>query len=238
MTSIKFQLLNESFVLGSFRNHNVYEKIPGFLESALEEQSEDLDEEELEGYSGIAKQFTPVVAQEIVETNIKEILSFMTGKSDEIIVFFPARKLGIQLDKDMGDRIPLTTIAPNFPKKHLEYMSNVGKWVTIGWVMAITLCAVLLLLHYQLGRKKKTKATAILLMFSSLTIIIFGLIAHFFFIQITHDLAESKEPSQRIISILSSSSLPDMINTWMVISVVFLSSGICLLALFRFQKSS
>lgn len=186
-TTLKFQLLNYSFIVDSFDRNHVYDKVEGFSKAVRTESKGETD-----------INLTPKLAKEIVETNLKEILSYANGKSADILLSIPGE-----------EKTPLSKLAPHFPKQQLVYIHRLGTYSLIAWIVSLIL---ILVIAFFLNR--------IYLIIFSLVFIILGILARFFLIQMARDLVKGNEPSQHLLAMLASSILPEIVNTWIFIAAV------------------
>lgn len=218
LTSIKFHLLNYSQVTSSFAKNNVYEKIPGFLDSALKEKENELGKEEKEAYGAIAKTITPEVAKRTLETNLKEIYNFLDGKTDDIQLYLPLKETGLdQFIKLKNERISINGLfRQNSQLNQAEKLKGVTKLILLGWFVVLGLILFQLFLSYKLA---KNKGVGIPLIICGVLLTIISILAKFFLYQMSRDLTSSIEPSQRLIAMLASSILPEIAFTWTIAGV-------------------
>lgn len=214
LTSLKFQLLNYSFVVNSFDRNNVYEKVTG-LSRAIVEESHGETEVNL----------TPQLAREIVETNLKGILDFANGQSEDIELSLPGQ-----------EKTTLNRIAPNFPKQQLEYAQKIGDYSLIGWVTSLVFVTAILYFLMLLGIKNKDKGTEIYLITFSVIFIILCIVLRFFLMQATSEWVKGNEPSQHLLAMLASSILPEIVYTWIFIAGFLSIFAITMLILRKYKK--
>lgn len=208
LTTLKFQVLNYTFIIESFQSNKVYDKLQGFLKAVSVESK---------GETHI--DLTPVLAQQIVEANLKEILSFANGQSKDILLSIPEQEK-ISVSKLMDNRVP---------KTYFEHGQRAGEYSLYAWIVCLILLIGLIYTLFRLGKKDKWTELFFIVIF--LIFIILGLLARFFLMHMATDLVKGVEPAQHLLAILASSIFPEIINTWIFITVFLAIISITVLML-------
>jgi hypothetical protein len=199
-TTFVVQLLNPSFWIKNLKKPGVY----GYMEQALKIAARDGLRENLKkeginlenlttGQRAIIEKEMDVLLnpitkeniQEFSEANINNILNFVNGKSERLIIYLPLKKWGIPsaqstqlpeyLTNENLDLIELIDQGNlNMSKTTISSIKNSGVKIRIWWLISIISLSLTLFLHYVLGGKDKKLESTLSFMFYGGIITLFG----------------------------------------------------------------
>lgn len=198
LITIKFELLNKSFLFGSFEKHNVYAQLPTLLADSLpKDQAE------------FAKNISPQIVKSLIEDNLTQVIDFANGDSKDIIISFSLQGLGFE--NASGIRWSIAQIPDKDLQEKIKSLNGAGNTLTIA--IGIIL-AILVGLFWLSGKT--------ILLSGGVYIVATGLIGKFSLITIGKELINGQEISQKIMGLLSNSLFPDIINTWLIMGGVLI----------------
>lgn len=223
LTTFYFQLFNASYLFNTFKEHGLYEKIPKALASSLPNDL-NLSREERLAYGTIAANISPDFVEQIVETNLTEALDFIHGRSNDIIISFPTKELGLG---ETNIKWSLSENSTPQLKEQLNLIHGIGTKILILWIIVFILLMSLFLLYGKVSNKIITGGSRLLIT-SGTMLLLSSLISRFLLIQMAQNLSNGSEPSQKLLGLLASSLLIDIAFSWSVISIFVLVLGVTL----------
>lgn len=211
LTTIRFQILNSSFLFSNFQKHGVYQDMPQMLAESLSNDP-NMEKADRASYADMAKGVKPEDIQKLIESNLTHVFDFIYGKSTDVTFMFPVA-LGTAQEQDINFSLSQN---PEMEKR-LATFSGVGNSLTIVWVVLIFILGGLFALYGRVvGAWWKARR---LLAYSGFSILLLGVLAKIESITIGKELLKGKEPSQKILGLLVNSLLPDVTITWIIIGV-------------------
>jgi len=190
-TTLVAQLLNPNFLTKSLKKPGVY----GYVEQALKIAARDALRENLkkEGVNlenlttgqraKIEKEMDTLLnpitkenIQEFSEANIHNILDYVNGKSDRLIIYLPLKKWGIAeaqtsqlpeyLTNENLDVLELIDQGNlNMSKTEVTSIKNLGVKIRFWWIVSIISLSLTIFLHYLLGGKDRKLENTLSFMF-------------------------------------------------------------------------
>lgn len=236
LTTLYFELLSSSFLFGSFERNNVYEKLPQALVASLPNDP-NLSKEEQMGYSEIIAKIDPKQIKKIVEKNAESILNFIHGKSEDAGFYLPAKDLGIP---DARENISWSISQNANPQlqERINLANGIGTKILILWFIFLLVLIGLFFLYGKLTSPKHMLGGSTLLILTGALILCLSTVLKFYLILISKELGKEPdiEPSQVLLSHLSSSLFTEIITTWIILGAILTIFGIFLTKLY--SKSS
>lgn len=202
LVTIRFELLNKSFLFGSFEKHNVYAQLPALLANSLPNDP-NLSKEEARGLAEFAGNISPQVIKPLIEDNLTQAINYLNGDSQDII--FSLSLPGVGFENTSSIRWALSEIPDKNLQEKIKMLNGIGN--TIIFAMVIIL-AILVGLFFLSGRK--------ILLTGGALIITISLISKLFLMIIGKELINGREPSQKLLGLLSSSLIFDITTTWLL----------------------
>lgn len=92
--TLRFEVLNSSFVFSSFERNGVYEKLPSAFAKALPNDP-NLSREEGAQFGQSMSAINPAAAKVVIEKNFSNVLDFLNGKAQDINISISPAELGI-----------------------------------------------------------------------------------------------------------------------------------------------
>ncbi len=200
LITIKLELLNKSFLFGSFEKHNVYAQLPSLLASSLPNDPS-LSNEEKIGYTEFIKNVSPQVIKPLIEDNLTQAIDYLNGQSKNIVLSFSLNGIGFQ--DASGLRWSLSETTDKNLQERVKAFNGVGN--TMIFAMGIILVA-LVGLFFLSGRT--------ILFLGGTYIIATSLISKLSLMTVGKELMNGQEISQKILGLLSVSLLSDITTTW------------------------
>lgn len=208
LITIRFELLNKSFLFGSFEKHNVYAQLPPLLASSL---SNDiiLSGEEKIGYAEFIKNISPQVIKPVIEDNLSQVIDYLNGQSKNIVLSFSLNGIGFQ--DVSGLRWSLAETTDKNLQERIGAFNGAGN--TMIFAMGIILVA-LVGLFFLSGRT--------ILLSGGAYIAATSLISKIFSTSIDNELINNSGTSQKLFGLLSTSLFPDIITTWLLMGILLI----------------
>lgn len=222
LTTIYFQLLNDNYLFGVFEKYSVYEKIAPAISKTIPNDP-NLSDEERFTYSTILKNSSPNIIKEAIETNLTQILNFIHGKSNDVIISLPIKEMGLS---PTDIKWSLSQNSTQELKNQMNIVHGIALKILILWIIVFMLLISLYLLYGKIAKANILLGGNRLLITNGLWILITGSISKFSINQMVQNLPANAQPSQQIIVILASSLFSEIISGWSVIGFFLLISGI------------
>lgn len=202
LATIKFELLDKSFLFGSFEKHNVYKQLPAALADSLQNDP-NLSEEEGMAYAEFVKNISPQEIKRLIESNLTQVLDFLNGQSKDVVISFSLP--GVGFENASGIRWSLTQLPDKNLQEKIKSLNGIGNTLIIVGVVILIVLAGLIFLS---GR--------VILLSSGIFLTISSLIIKLILLIIGNELTNGQEPSQKILGLLSSSLFSDITTTWLI----------------------
>lgn len=214
LVTIKFELLNKSFIFGAFEKNNAYAQLPVLIAGSLSSDP-NLSEGEKIGYAEFVKNIQPQDIKPLVENNLTQVLDFLNGQSKDVTIFFSLRGIGFE------NASGLSWSLSQLPDKNLqERIKALNGIDNILIAIAIIVLIVLTGLFFLLGKR--------ILLIGGIFIIVASLISRLILIIKSQELMSSPELSQKLIGLLFSSLSPEITTAWFIIGGSLISIWIAL----------
>lgn len=232
-TTLRFQILNQNFWLNTLQQEGVYENIEvalkeGFMQKAQEE-SVSTQESLL-----VSSLITADNIKVFLEENIVNITQFLNGTTQELLVYLPLERLPPQLTRTINlesNEVPieeLTTLLGNSQALNqvpLGLLSDLGLYLTIAWLIIITILVSLTALIYKLvkGGQRLTFPGLTFALSGLLTLVVvaFGSVVRK---EMAKDLLQG-EPAEILLGTIAPPALSQILQLWMYIGAGFLFFG-------------
>lgn len=221
VTTLKFQLLNESFLLNAFEKHDVYSKMS--LVIAAISQEEGLSQPGMVGAdpSSIAQSIPPETTRQLVENGVRGALAYINGESLTISLYDSGG--ATQQFSPVGGGAGSGLSVPQ--------LAGIGKHLFPLWVVLGVLVIVLVVGHYFLAAVGKRKGTGILLFFNGVYIVVISVGFWAYASGIGQAPTNTSEPSQLLLKIFAPVIASELIPLWIMYAVILMSVGGVLYAL-------
>jgi hypothetical protein len=208
LVTIKLELLNKSFLFGSFEKHNVYAQLPPLLASSLPNDPI-LSREEKVGYAEFIKNISPQVIKPLIEDNLSQAIDYLNGQSKNIVLSFSLNGIGFQDVSSL--RWSLAETTDKNLQERIEALNGIGNTLTI--VISI-ISAILVGLFFLSGRT--------MLLSGGVYIAVTSLISKIFSATIDKELINGPGTSQKLLGLLSSSLFSDITTTWLLMGALLI----------------
>lgn len=208
LTTIRFEILNKSFLFGSFEKHNVYAKLPFLLADSIPNDP-NLSKEEKIGYAEFVRNISPQIAKPLIEDNLTQVIDFLNGQSKDIIISFSLN--GIGFENTSGIRWSLAEIPDKNLQEKIRESNGIGNLLIIAGLIVL---AILTSLFFLSGKA--------ILLSGGVYIIIISLISKYLLMTIGKELMNGRELSQKLLGLLSASLFSDITTTWLVMGVMLI----------------
>lgn len=156
--TVKYQLLSPMFWQETFDTHNVYMSLSIALKDLVEEKT--INEG---GSRGDVKILTNLITSEnlkdFIDINLENILNYVNGKSDKIIVYLPIAKipygllpknLGIKEKMPLNDALKKLNIV-GFHENQIKQIPLIGRSMTYILIIDLALLFIIIIFLYQPG---------------------------------------------------------------------------------------
>lgn len=217
LSAINFQFLNQSYLFFIFDSQHVYSQLPNLLASSLP-NAPNLPREEKEGYTEIIKKLSPEIFEKIIKENLTNSLDFIWGKTNKIVVFVPAQKLGIGKTDFQWNPTPQIY-------QQIKIANGIGQKIFLSWALVLALLLGCYLLYSRLTETKKLLSGNSLLIINGSTLVIIGLLLEAAMFFVAKTLPAQMEPSQAVLKFLFSSILPPMVLLWILAGGLLIFGG-------------
>lgn len=242
--AFKFQLLDYNFWQNTFQKHNVYQNLAIVSRNSFESQ---IAKEG--GNKNDIKILTDLITEEnsrdVVNHNLRNLLSFANGASTQINVYLPIDKVPKSLlpksISGIKTEMPLTDLLTRFnfqdwQKLPWQDLSNVGKisyYLFVGTVSLLLLISVLLILLVE--KKARFIGLGIAFVLSGgFTFFLVSIIAN-----MNQILSKDVVQESSILSVVVGTVIPpivtEMISSWQILGIILIAVGV---ALFLIKKPS
>lgn len=208
LITIRFELLNKSFLFGSFEKHNVYAQLPSLLANSIPNDPSFSEEEKL-GYVEFIKNISPQVVKPLIEDNLTQVIDFLNGRSKDIVLSFSLQ--GIGFENASGLRWSLSQIPDKNLQEKIKMLNGIGNLFILAILIVL---AILVGLFFLSGRR--------ILFVSGTGIVIISLMSKLFLMMIGKELMNGREISQKILGLLSASLFSDITTTWLIMGGVLI----------------
>lgn len=217
--SIKFELLNKSFLFENFEKHNVYAQLPLLLTGSLSD-NQSLSEEERIAYAEFVKNISPQVIKPLIEDNLTQVIDYLNGESRDIVLSFSLQ--GIGFENASSIRWALSEMPDKNLQDRIKMVNGIGNTLIIAGGIMLIIFTGLFFLYGRLITPKSLLGGKSILLSAGTYILIASAISKFSVMTITKELMNGKEPSQKILGLLITSLFSDIITTWLIIGGVLI----------------
>jgi len=201
--TVKFAILNTSFIFGSLKTHHVYQNLPSAFAKSLSNDP-NLSPDEKVTYAQIVSSIPPAKVQILIEKNLSNIIAFLNGEKKDMQIRLAASDLHIP-GNDINWSLSSSPGANGF-----IVIYGISTKILLVWVGLLVL---LVLLFFASGNAVLLAAGLITLLIS-----IVGKVFLFVIVQNT----PMREPAQVLLVTLSNSILADITSMWIVVGIVLL----------------
>lgn len=263
ITTIRFQLLNPEFLVRALGKPGVYEHtekalkltIKNTLRKQYEEESDiELEELTVGERARIDKEIEKITdiitserLQDFAENNIVQILSFVNGKKEKLVLYLPFKQWGLPREiksqepfvlfseeTDVEKLIDTVLAEPQKTKGQLSTVQDIGEIIKIIWPISAGVIFVLLLIHYLLNTgPKKVKATASLLIKIGILTTGLSLLLKAVGDSLAKGSSYWRESAQIFVGAVLPPLISGVVKMWFLISLVLVFSGIAILVVNR-----
>lgn len=203
LATIRFEILNKSFLFSVFEKHKVYEQLPKLLASSFPNDP-NLSKEEGMDYADFVKNISPQVLKPLVENNFGQVIDFLNGESKDIIISISLSGVGFQ--DSSGIRWSLSELPDKNLQERIRALNGIGNTLIIATVVILV---ILIGIFFVYGKS--------ILLSGGLYILALGTIGKLFIMVVGKELLNGKEPSQKLLGLLSTSLFPDITTTWLIV---------------------
>lgn len=240
--SFRFQLLNSSFWIETFRREKVYENFEKSLTSSFKREYGEVSETILD--SMLDSFLNKDMIQDYTEKNIVNVLNFMDGR-DELKIYIPVNKFPkgtLSPRLAVKEEYTLSDLQKSFgvmvPAQNITYLSQVGTIATISLIISFIFFALGLWgLYKTVDPGSKLIFPGLTIIISSILVFIIILLANIESRNIVKDLLTG-EPIQVLIGTVGPPAVRAIMNLWTYINLVVLICGVILLFLKKPVKVS
>lgn len=218
LTSVTFQLLNDSYLFPAFERNDVYEKVPKILAESIPNDP-NIPEEERDVYAKVVGSIKPEQSKKLLDGVLVPILDFVHGRNRDIEISLFADELGFPGGGNI--RWSLSESPPSDIFLKIQMLYGVWNKLLLGWVLLLLI----------LGGLTFVGGRMVLLVGGGLAVLV-GLSLRVFLFVLEKGMPAGGEPSQRLLSFLASTLLPEVVIVWLGIGVVV----ILIWGFFRRQK--
>jgi hypothetical protein len=222
ISTLRFEILNSSFVFSSFERGQVYQRLPKALAESLPNDP-NLPEDEREDYSEIVSSIKPEGVKKVVEENLAQFIDFLNGKQKDINVSISSKDVAVLGGSDVKWSLSQHPEIQNSQGANMAY--GVGNKLLLVWVL---LLLILLGLIKLVGMR--------LLLVGGVVSILLGLFLKLFLIVINSAPMGKAEPSQALLGLMVISILPDTSISWVTLGLILVISWIVLTKVARARK--
>lgn len=220
--TIRFELLNSTFLFGSFQRNNVYATLPQVLAQSLPNDP-NVPKAERGDYANIAKSIKPDTVKKIIETNFLQVLNYINGESDDIKISVSPKEIGIPGGASIT--WSLSQMQSKESGSKLDIAKGIGNKILLSWSVVLSLLIGLFFLFGRLTKPKSLLGGKTLLVIEGVIIIVIGIAARLFSLVMEKSMPQTLEPSQALIKLLASSLFPDIAVTWVICGVLVIILG-------------
>lgn len=198
LVTIKLELLNKSFLFGSFEKHSVYKKLPSLLASTLPI-----------GQAEFVKNISPEIVKPLIEDNLTQAINYLNGESKDIVFSFSLN--GIGFENASGIRWSLSQLPDKNLQEKIKILNGIGNLLIFA---VLIILAILIGLFFLKGKT--------ILLAGGISITVVSLISKLFLMVIGKELSNGKEMIQKLLGLLSSSLFSDITTTWLIMGCVLI----------------
>lgn len=203
LATIKFELLNKSFLFAAFEKHNTYAQLSPLIADYLQNTSNFSDEEKT-AYAEFVKNIPPQDVKSLIENNLSQAIDFLNGQSQNIILSFSLP--GVGFENASGIHWSLSQLPDKNLREKINSLDETGNILIIAGVVVLTILIGIIILY---GRG--------ILLTGGIFVVIVSLIGKLTFIIIGNDLMNKQELGQKMLGLLSSSLSPDITTSWLIV---------------------
>lgn len=219
LSTVRFELLNKSFLFEAFEKHDVYKQLPSLLATSLPNDPS-LPEEVRVVFTDFVKNISPQVIKPLIEDNLTQAIDYLNGESKDIIISFSLN--GIGFENASGFRWSLSELPDKDLREKIAIANGIGNtMITAGGIMLVIFVA-LFFLYGRLTTPKSLLGGRSILLSAGIYIFVASIISKFSISTIGKELANGKEPSQKILGLLVTSLFSDIITTWLIIGGIII----------------
>ncbi len=239
-TTARFQLLDTGFWLTTFEKNNVYDNFAKVLKTSTEKQT--IKEGGNIGDAAfLTNLLTPENLKDITEKNLSNALTFLNGKSEELIVYIPVSKIPKDLlpktIKPISEQMTAEELLKEFnimgvKSAQIKNLSSIGSWTTYFWLTNFGLIVLVIFLLIRLvNNGSRFVAPGLVFILSgilTLAVVLFGFVVRG---SMLTDWVKSSEPSQIILATFAPYIFWGVLRVWLFAGIGLLASGVLLLFL-------
>ncbi|MDO8583543.1 MAG: hypothetical protein Q7R51_03350, partial [bacterium] len=208
LTTLRFEILNKSFLFGTLERNNVYTKLPMLLASSFPNDPNLPKEDRIE-YAEFAKNISPQVVKPLIEDNLAQAIDFINGESKDINLSFALN--GVGFENSTGIRWSLSELPDKNLQQSIKMVNGAGNILIIAWTLVLT---ILVGLFFIEGKT--------ILLIGGIYITAISLVIKLGLLTIGKELDEALEPSQKLLGLLTTSLFPEITTTWLLIGIMLI----------------
>lgn len=222
LATIRFELLNSSFLFWSFQRNNVYTKLPTVLAQSLPNDPH-IKRDEQGDYANIVNSINPQTTQRIIESNLQQILNYINGKSDDITIRIFAKDFAILDGSDIKWSLSqMQQHDAQTSENRFAFIQGLGNKILLVLFIIFSILIGLFLLYGRLTNPKSLLGGKKLVLITGILTCVLGIALRIFSFIIEKSLQQKLEPSQAILKLLASSLFPDISITWIILGGVLI----------------
>lgn len=210
LATFRFEILNKSFLFGTFQNHKVYEKLSNILINSLPNDPNLLKEEQL-GYSQIINNISPADLKDVAEKSLSQIIDYVNGDSNDVVIGTNFNGVNIQWSLSK---------APKEITEKIKIVNGLGKILFYALGVELILLIVLFFLYGKLTTPKSWTGGKTLLLTVGINLTLISIISKFSMSVVGKELDKGAEPSQRLLGLLFSSLFPEITTIWLLVGIM------------------
>ncbi|MDP2638512.1 MAG: hypothetical protein Q8P26_05635 [Candidatus Levybacteria bacterium] len=219
ISTLKFEILNKSFLFGSFERHNIYSQLPNLLASSLPNDP-NIPEDEKISYTDFAKNISPQIIKPLIEDNLKQIIDFANGQSKNIVISIAISGVGFR--DTSGIYWSLSELPDKNLQKNIQSMNGLGNVLIFTFGITLLILTGLFFLYGKMFTPKDPLGGRIMLLVSGIFIAAISVFIKIILMIIGKELLNGAEPSQKLLGLLATSLFPEMTTTWLVVGIVLI----------------
>jgi hypothetical protein len=202
LVTVRFELLNKSFLFENFEKHNVYAQLSTALIDSLSKNSS-FSKKEKADYAEFIQNLSPQIIKPIIENNLVQILDFLNGKSRDIVISFSLQGIGFQ--DASGFRWSLAEASDKNLRENISILYGISSTLTI----AIAIILAILVAHFVFFGKS-------IFLSGGIGTIIISLIGKYYLTIVGKELIDAPVFLQKLLGLMFSSLFFDIVTTWLV----------------------
>lgn len=213
LITIRFELLNKSFIFTAFEQQKVYAQLPSLVADYLYNNADFSDQERFV-YSEFAKKISPAMIKSITENNLTQFLNFLNGQSKNVALSFSLPGLGFQ--DASGFSWSIAQIPDKTFQENIKLLNGINNTFLAAILVVFAALIVLFLLYGVLSTPINLLEGKTLLISGGLFIVIVSLFCKIFLVALGKELIASQVLSQKVFGLLSASLFPAITTTWLI----------------------